>query len=634
MFQKTTPRLVKSLWVLALLCLSGCATSMSQTAYLSGSLEKNGLQTRIQNPERAAERFAESGKQVIKANRLIGGRKGNTKSFAPPYRSRYGFDEEKSSLKQRALIDVAVHFDVLNQMPAYRFVLTPQDNISAEQIAAWKPVARVAMSVGARDRVNLLAPLPTGNRLVQGQVVTPWVFCASCIAYKTSQRRLSNDLYLRQFGTHARALAGGAGSRQVLQLSFIDAGEMATGLADAQAARKTFGAKLQTHFTRQAEAKDANMAYYLFLRDEYLPLTMKAKLRASKCSDFRTGPNTNQNAEYHREEIQKNERAIRCTQLVADKFDFKTYVAAYPKLLAREQALWDKTYGRERTEIIDPQGQLEFARKEIELAYNGIEQMQQYAEAKEAQYARKRRAREAQMAAFQTASQNIQTMMQQTRENQVVVTSDGMVSTVGEERRRAVERAKYESQRRESDRRKHRHRTGAPANHSDERVATKTESPAKPPGDVAAKSVKAPAQPLPSESKEKPESNLKAASAVQQEAPPSPAAPPPEKPQPLAGGMQGCVTLVETKRYPGKSPHSSCSYNEPDREALTLKFRNNCGVPVNVTMDLLNDTGETETSGEYNIKPGRERTSVGFCGAIKYSYRYEETRESVARRSQ
>ena len=162
MFQKTTPRLVKSLWVLALLCLSGCATSMSQTAYLSGSLEKNGLQTRIQNPERAAERFAESGKQVIKANRLIGGRKGNTKSFAPPYRSRYGFDEEKSSLKQRALIDVAVHFDVLNQMPAYRFVLTPQDNISAEQIAAWKPVARVAMSVGARDRVNLLAPLPTG----------------------------------------------------------------------------------------------------------------------------------------------------------------------------------------------------------------------------------------------------------------------------------------------------------------------------------------------------------------------------------------------------------------------------------------------------------------------------------------
>ena len=104
--------------------------------------------------------------------------------------------------------------------------------------------------------------------------------------------------------------------------------------------------------------------------------------------------------------------------------------------------------------------------------------------------------------------------------------------------------------------------------------------------------------------------------------------------EPISGGMNGCVALLAVNRYPGKSPLSSCGYSQPERLSTEFRFRNNCEVPVDVHIDIDSDEGSRSTSGEYGIKPGKARTSVSYCGLSDYSYTYQETRESVKRRSE
>jgi len=96
--------------------------------------------------------------------------------------------------------------------------------------------------------------------------------------------------------------------------------------------------------------------------------------------------------------------------------------------------------------------------------------------------------------------------------------------------------------------------------------------------------------------------------------------------------MFACVGVVETKRLPGSSPLSSCSYETPDREALIITFVNRCGVPVNIEMDVAYDTGESRPSSESNLRPGSQRETVGYCGATNYTYSFEETLDSLSKR--
>lgn len=116
----------------------------------------------------------------------------------------------------------------------------------------------------------------------------------------------------------------------------------------------------------------------------------------------------------------------------------------------------------------------------------------------------------------------------------------------------------------------------------------------------------------------------------------SPAIPEDETPREeltrLSGGMFACVGVVETKRLPGSSPLSSCSYETPDREALIITFVNRCGVPVNIEMDVAYDTGESRPSSESNLRPGSQRETVGYCGATNYTYSFEETLDSLSKR--
>ena len=102
--------------------------------------------------------------------------------------------------------------------------------------------------------------------------------------------------------------------------------------------------------------------------------------------------------------------------------------------------------------------------------------------------------------------------------------------------------------------------------------------------------------------------------------------------QPREGGPYGCVKVVDRIIRKGSSPHSSCSYSEPDRESSVIVFHNQCGFPVNAYLRFGVDTGGEQESGEYNIRPGSTRKTVSHCGMKSYEYWYEETRESVMAR--
>ena len=632
-----------SVLVAVVLGLVGCASTMDQSQYVNSTLRGENPERGIRDAAVAKHGLPGESRHYAKAVRLIGASSAPASSFSQPYRSRYGYGQDVGALKRLGLIDVAVRYDMQDDVPVYRFVLTPKRNVSAEAIRSWAPIARVAVTLGYNQRAYLYAPLPpVGERLVNGQVVTPWTFCPACIAYSSGQSKLSDDDFMREFKTRAPRLIQGSAYRGIDNLGFVTKAEgLTSGVDAAAAARQAFVQRLAGHGDKRVAAAEANRRYTDFINNTYKPRTMAAALREARCGSYRTAPNINQNAEYNRREITANERYIRCAGKVADAYDFAAYTADWPELEARETALWEQTYGIERKALVDPEGQLAYARSGIEEAYAGIDNLLRYANAKEAQYARKQRSQQAMMTAFQNANRNIQTMMAETRDRRVVVTPEGYVSTVGEERRRALERARVGAHKphrrsdakkpRRPDRRDTAPNTAAAADSAadaatpdvaqSESAPATGDSNAAPPMQVATAEAAAPvaaAEPAP-----------EAEAEVERTAP----VPEPEV-EPISGGMQGCVQLVETIRHPGKSALSSCTYDEPERMALTLKFRNACGVPVHVMMDLLYDTGETEEAGEYNIGPGRTRTSVGFCGATKYSYSYEETSESVSKRSE
>ena len=90
------------------------------------------------------------------------------------------------------------------------------------------------------------------------------------------------------------------------------------------------------------------------------------------------------------------------------------------------------------------------------------------------------------------------------------------------------------------------------------------------------------------------------------------------------GGMEGCVEVIETRRSTGSSALSACSYDEPDRPSMTIVYQNNCGFAVDVETRIAMDTGESDSWTEYDLRPGRRRSTADLCGLISYEFAYEE----------
>ena len=96
------------------------------------------------------------------------------------------------------------------------------------------------------------------------------------------------------------------------------------------------------------------------------------------------------------------------------------------------------------------------------------------------------------------------------------------------------------------------------------------------------------------------------------------------EPELRRGGMEGCVEVIETRRSTGSSALSACSYDEPDRPSMTIVYQNNCGFAVDVETRIAMDTGESDSWTEYDLRPGRRRSTADLCGLISYEFAYEE----------
>lgn len=675
-------------FLMCLVGLAGCATEMSESLYVFNSEQSKPVVTSAQHGETLAQRVPASSESLTFSGRLIGRLEKNGTiypgpSFARGYRSQYGFKTETSELKRRGLIDVAVEIDMRGGVPVYRFVLTPQLSIKSKHVAYWDPIARVRVENkrGKNKSFSLLAPLPEGERLKNGQIITPWVYCGRCFVNEGSYSLKNDDEYFRLYNeridwlkpmrNYKRSIniVGGFSllpeNSNMLKRQGIE--DLSVGDDLAESARQAFIHDYADYKARVEQSKLANRAYQFFIDNKYAPLTMWEQFEKADCPKYLTGANINQTPDYNRKYIRQNKEFIRCARSSVDSYNFEAFVAVYPELIAREETLWEKTYGIERQKIDNVEGQLQYAKNVIDGAYNGIENIQRYINVTEERYARERRQREITMNAFNDVSQKFAGMMAESRNKQVVVTADGRVSTVGREQERAVEQGRMQAyldankkeekprdadvkfksseltkppEGEKADREKNAVPSAAPsaqsqkvkpavapvasdgddtlANQEQDQRMTKLES------QIAKK--KAREQELQQQLEERKEREFGVATARVK-----------EKPQavvPMSGGMNGCVTLLAVKRYPGKSPLGSCSYDQPERLSTEFRFRNSCELPVDIHLEIDYDDGSSKPSAEYGIKSGKARTTISYCGLSDYSFTYEETRESVRRRSQ
>ena len=679
-------------WQILLLCLfvlGGCATEMSEKLYVYKSEQSDPVITAALHGETLAQRLPNSKERITFNERLIGSLEKNGEIFSVAhfgrgYQSKYGFKTEASKLKRKGLIDVAVEVDMRHGVPVYRFVLTPQHAIKGKHIDRWAPIVRVniEMEYGRNKSFSLFAPLPEGERLKNGQIITPWVYCGRCFINDSSYALDDEDEYFRLYKERITWLMQKVNYKKPVKnargLSFLNEdtpalknkgiAEWAVGTDRAEAARQAFIADYADYNTRVEQAKLANQAYDFFINNKYAPLTMWKQFSKSDCQKYLTGANTNQAPDYNRKLIRQNQNFIRCAERAVNAYNFEAFVLAYPDLVEREQVLWEKTYGIERQAIDDVDGQLQYAKDDINGAYNGIEEIQSYINIKEERYAKEKRQREITMAALNDFSQKYETMMVESRNKQVVVSPDGRVSTVGKEHERAIEQGRMQAyldknkkakvQRRPDVNNKH-VPSRSPDPSSPKESSQSADSRSSGGSSPQNKNLEADTAPVVDDGSNTPAdqaldqrmANLNSQIAkkemrekeLQQQLEDRKdrdfgiaTARVEGKQQnvvPISGGMNGCVELLEIKRYPGKSPLGSCSYDQPERLSTEFRFRNSCELPVDVHIDIDYDNDSSKPSAEYNIKPGKARTTVSHCGLSDYSYTYKETGESVRRRS-
>ncbi|MEL6677297.1 MAG: hypothetical protein AAFQ51_01250 [Pseudomonadota bacterium] len=512
---------------------------------------------------------------------------GRNRTFSNAKRQVY-----ESDFRSGLQMDVIAEFDLSTEVPLYRFKLDFVGLDGALLLREKPQMFRATANVtGSREagRMQLDAPIGGPEPAIvdaDGRIVTPWVFCPDCIANAdtgTAQGQRALNERIRQLRERA--------SGDWPEFGTLDFERHAIrGVVGPTARREAeaFGTTLAAYRGEAARSEQANRSYAAFFQEIHDPLKFENFATASGCDRtyYAERYPYYESIEENREIIAENEAFIACYDRAIEAYDFQGYTDLYPDLKAREEALWAASFGIERQSVRKPEAQLARAERRIAGATRGAD------DARDAigeinRNVERRRAERAQLRALFAQTQAIiDAQRAQTAANRQRIANT--IAAASNAPRSVSTRGAT---------------TGGVASPAIETARARLNS------DVA----RVPEAATPSGGVAAPETD---AAALQR----------------LSGGMFACVGVVDTVRKPGSSPHSSCSYDTPDREALYITFANRCGVPVNVNITLAMDTGDSRTRSESNIRPGGQRTTAGFCGATNYTYSFEETLSSVRAR--
>lgn len=634
------PLVISAIFTSAL--FTGCATLIQERAYVNDTLSRDAITTQSSQPE--SESLAPDVRKLYAA-RLASARSAQpAAAFRNPDAIKRGA-EPLSDIETRAMMDVVVEFqwDEDDLVPAYRLIMTPYRNIEPQDVEAWSPLAVITLKRSRWTSAMMVAPLPAaGQRLINGQIVTPWTFCEFCfesgndgVRLPENRRKVQYRILRSNFLQDVESPhLGFAANMGIEKLRFLKAAPhrsigdavLVTGAAAVQSARKAFVSQSEARDQRLNIVSTHNRNYRRFLDEKYGPTHLAAYFTngGPDCDDdddYSSTPNINQGADYNQRLIDQNYAFIDCAQRVLQAYDIARYTEVYPDLVKREQMLWERTTGAKREKILSPEAMVDWGQGHIERAYAGIERMQARIDGLNARHAREQSQNNAMSALLASMNQAIAT---QKAENQ--------------NRQREIDRLQAQARRPRPTTTPRRYTPSGSRNQQQaQQVSVQAANDPRVSGGVPEESGGSGG-----DTQQSAAAGDLARTGESDQTPPQPpvsavaASSQPEKigTESISGGENGCVALVEANRYPGKSALSSCSYDEPERKSLELEFHNSCGVPVNVSIDLLIDDGTTNTSGEYNIKPGRTRTTVGHCGATRYAFSYEETAESARNRSQ
>jgi DNA-directed RNA polymerase subunit M/transcription elongation factor TFIIS len=88
----------------------------------------------------------------------------------------------------------------------------------------------------------------------------------------------------------------------------------------------------------------------------------------------------------------------------------------------------------------------------------------------------------------------------------------------------------------------------------------------------------------------------------------------------FSDAANNCINIIEVSRDKGSSVASSCSYSEPNRISIKIKFRNQCESKIHAHFEFQMDQGEPKKTTEYSVGPGKTRSTIGVCGAGEWVY--------------
>jgi hypothetical protein len=190
---------------------------------------------------------------------------------------------------------------------------------------------------------------------------------------------------------------------------------------------------------RAAHAGPENSACTAFFRTRHDPMSFEAFARKSDCpqSDEAFYP-FGDVARTHADEARSARSYGQCQRRLMQSYDLGGYVAAYPDLVAQEQALWAKNVGLDRRRALTPQQQLDVARGRIDAAFDNAAKSSARAGRIRDSAANAARERAATQQMFLRNRAMIADMQRQVQGMTPVVRADGTVSSVGREQERAA----------------------------------------------------------------------------------------------------------------------------------------------------------------------------------------------------
>ncbi|GAB5390211.1 MAG: hypothetical protein Alpg2KO_31790 [Alphaproteobacteria bacterium] len=715
----------------SILTLTACEPARLQTGtHIQTSIDQIPLRAESQYRSELTKAGVEPDAQLVMTKRLLS----NNKSFNAFYSGGYSqYPSRAAWVRAGHLVDATIQFDLTDKVPLYKITLGAV-NFGQAEVNNWPDYLTVTMETGNRQWVYLIAKLPEDRTLTDKQISTDWVYCPACIrSGMTLDPAKSKDDNIRVFDqtmtrinawAKYRSQPNSEGNRiRNLMFSESTTRKFVTGRDEAEKARAQLVAHVQGFEEKRALAKAANASYNAFFTKVVQPLTIHALLKKNRCpAKYNASANPYWGTDGQRELISENRAYIRCHTRSLRAWDAAGYAAILPELKEREKELWERSFGIKRKTIYSAEAQVKDIQGRVEGAHAGIDDMYDRIDEMAEKRAERERQRRATQQAFMNTQMQINQMQQQVRDMAPVVRADGTVSSVGQERARALaagraalarDRAEEAERRRAATR-----STRSSSSYSSSRSASSSSSSSassssatssgsgksasasggsgsgsavqtggssgggaemqgaageatqsQAADDLAQQQQEQARQLAEQEAAEQARRDAEeqarqqaeeqarrdaeelarqqaeearrqkeeARRLAEEEAARKRAEAEAERRrreaiQPIRGGEFGCVTVLKAKRTPGSSAHSSCSYNTPDREELEITFLNKCSVPVNIEINLNIDDGTNRKSGEYNVKPGRKRTTVGYCGALNYAFTYEETRDSLNKR--